>query len=219
MDKVEAFGIDTENYFFKFWDWVGGRYSVCSAVGAVPISLQYGYELFEKFLQGAKSVDDHFLNAPMEKNIPIIMGLLGVWNMSFLGFTARATLPYAEALVKLPAHIQQLDMESNGKHVNEYGEEVDYKVGELDFGEPGTNGQHSFFQLLHMGQVVPCEFIGFVQSQYEISLDGEDLSNHDELMSNFFAQPDALAMGKTEREVENGWNQKRVSCASGISWR
>lgn len=202
-DKVEAFGIDTDNHFFKFWEWVGGRYSVCSAVGAVPISLQYGYELFEKFLQGAKSVDDHFLSAPMEKNIPIIMGLLGVWNMSFLGYRARATLPYAEALIKLPAHIQQLDMESNGKHVNKYGIEVDYEVGELDFGEPGTNGQHSFFQLLHMGQVVPCEFIGFIQSQYDISLDGEDLSNHDELMSNFFAQPDALANGKTEQEVRD----------------
>lgn len=201
-DKVEAFGIDTEKYFFRFWDWVGGRYSVCSAAGAVPISLLYGYDLFEKFLKGAKSVDQHFMNTPLRRNIPVIMGLLGVWNMSLLGYTARTTLPYAEALLKLPAHIQQLDMESNGKHITRFGIEVDYPVGEVDFGEPGTNGQHSFFQLLHMGQVVPCDFIGFVQSQHDLCLDGEALSSHDELMSNFFAQPDALANGKTAGEVK-----------------
>jgi len=200
-DKVAAFGIDTENYFFRFWDWVGGRYSVCSAAGAVPISLLYGYELFEKFLQGAKSIDEHFMTAPMDKNIPIILGLLGVWNMSFLGYNTRTALPYAEALLKLPAHIQQLDMESNGKCMTRHNLEVDYPVGEIDFGEPGTNGQHSFFQLLHMGQTVPCDFIGFVQSQHDLCLDGESLSAHDELMANFFAQPDALAKGKTEEEV------------------
>mmetsp|Transcript_5036 Transcript_5036/g.14471 ORF Transcript_5036/g.14471 Transcript_5036/m.14471 type:complete len:784 (-) Transcript_5036:173-2524(-) len=200
-EKVKEFGIDTENCFFRFWDWVGGRYSMCSAAGAVPISLLYGYDLFQKFLDGAHSIDEHFLNAPFKKNIPVIMGLLGVWNMSFMGYNTRTTLPYAEALLKLPAHIQQLDMESNGKSVTRAGLEVDYPVGEVDFGEPGTNGQHSFFQLLHMGQTVPCDFIGFVQSQHDLCLDGEALSSHDELMANFFAQPDALAKGKTAEEV------------------
>jgi len=200
-DKVKEFGIDTENCFFRFWDWVGGRYSMCSAAGAVPISLLYGYDLFEKFLEGAHSIDEHFVTAPFNKNIPVLMGLLGVWNMSFMGYNTRTTLPYAEALLKLPAHIQQLDMESNGKYVTRAGLEVDYPVGEVDFGEPGTNGQHSFFQLLHMGQTVPCDFIGFVQSQHDLCLDGEALSSHDELMANFFAQPDALAKGKTAEEV------------------
>ena len=131
------------------------------------------------------------------------MGLLGVWNMSFLGYNTRTTLPYAEALLKLPAHIQQLDMESNGKSMTKFGIPVDYPVGEIDFGEPGTNGQHSFYQLLHMGQTVPCDFIGFVQSQHDLCLDDEKLSSHDELMANFFAQPDALATGKTAEEVRS----------------
>ncbi|CAB9504162.1 Glucose-6-phosphate isomerase [Seminavis robusta] len=202
-DKVRDFGIDTENRFFRFWDWVGGRYSVCSAAGAVPLSLLYGFDLFEKFLQGARSMDEHFRSAPMEKNIPILMGLLGVWNMSFLGYNTRTTLPYAEALLKLPAHIQQLDMESNGKSMTKFGIPVDYPVGEIDFGEPGTNGQHSFYQLLHMGQTVACDFIGFVQSQQDLCLDDEKLSSHDELMANFFAQPDALATGKTAEQVRS----------------
>jgi glucose-6-phosphate isomerase len=141
------------------------------------------------------------VEAPLDKNIPVIMGLLGVWNMSFLGYNARTALPYAEALLKLPAHIQQLDMESNGKCMTKYGVEVDYPVGEIDFGEPGTNGQHSFYQLLHMGQTVACDFIGFAQSQHDLCLDDESLSAHDELMANFFAQPDALACGKTAEEV------------------
>lgn len=200
-EKVAEFGIDTDSYFFRFWDWVGGRYSVCSAAGAVPISLLYGYDLFEKFLKGASSIDEHFTSTPFEENIPVLMGLLGVWNMSFLKYKARTTLPYAEALLKLPAHIQQLDMESNGKTMTKQGLEVDYPVGEIDFGEAGTNGQHSFYQLLHMGQTVPCDFIGFVQSQHDFCLDDETLSSHDELMANFFAQPDALANGKTVDEV------------------
>lgn len=147
-------------------------------------------------------MDEHFRTAPMDKNIPLLMGLLGVWNMSFMGYNTRTTLPYAEALLKLPAHIQQLDMESNGKSMTKYGYPVDYPVGEIDFGEPGTNGQHSFYQLLHMGQTVPCDFIGFVQSQHDLCLDDESLSSHDELMANFFAQPDALATGKTAEEVK-----------------
>ncbi|GJD12613.1 Glucose-6-phosphate isomerase, cytosolic [Galdieria sulphuraria] len=200
LDKVVKFGIAPEN-MFPFWDWVGGRYSVCSAVGALPISLQYGFDVFERFLQGAHSMDAHFRYAPLEGNLPVLLGLLGVWNMSFLNYNARAIHPYSEALLRFPAHIQQLDMESNGKHVNIFGEAVDYPVGEIDFGEPGTNGQHSFFQLLHMGQVVPCDFIGFIESQNPVCEEGEPVSNHDELMANFFAQPDALAFGKTAEEV------------------
>jgi glucose-6-phosphate isomerase len=201
VELVADFGIDTEQRFFRFWDFVGGRYSVCSAAGAVPISLLYGFDLFDKFLKGANSVDKHFMSAPFDRNIPVLMGLLGVWNMSFLKYQSRTTLPYAEALLKLPAHIQQLDMESNGKTMTKQGLEVDYPVGEIDFGEAGTNGQHSFYQLLHMGQVVPCDFIGFVQSQHDFCVEGESLSSHDELMANFFAQPDALAKGKTADEV------------------
>lgn len=152
-------------------------------------------------MQGARSMDDHFRNAPLDKNIPALLGLLGVWNMSFLGYNTRTILPYAEALLKLPAHIQQVDMESNGKYMTKFNIPIDYPVGEIDFGEPGTNGQHSFYQLLHMGQTVPCDFIGFVQSQHDLCLDDEELSSHDELMANFFAQPDALANGKTAEEV------------------
>jgi glucose-6-phosphate isomerase len=200
-DIVEDFGIDTRTGLFRFWDFIGGRYSVCSAAGAVPISLLYGFDVFEKFLKGANSIDKHFVSAPFHRNIPVLMGLLGVWNMSFLKYTARTTLPYAEALLKLPAHIQQLDMESNGKLMTKHGLEVDYLVGEVDFGEAGTNGQHSFYQLLHMGQIVPCDFIGFIESQHDFTLEGENLSAHDELMANFFAQPDALANGKTADEV------------------
>ncbi len=199
LEQTEKFGIDSQNVF-PFWNWVGGRYSVCSSVGALPLSLVYGFDVVEKFLAGARSIDSHFKNAPYERNLPILLGLLGVWNMSFLGHKSRAMHPYTEALNKLPAHIQQVDMESNGKHVSIHGQELDFEVGEIDFGEPGTLGQHSFFQLLHMGQTVPCTFIGFVESQNPICEDGEPVSNHDELMSNFFAQPDALATGKTAEE-------------------
>ncbi|KAI0565802.1 glucose-6-phosphate isomerase [Gracilaria domingensis] len=199
MEKTKEFGIAPENVF-PFWDWVGGRYSVCASVGALPLSLVYGYNVFEKFLSGARSIDKHLVNAPLERNIPVLMGLMGVWNMSFMGYKSRAMHPYTEALNKLPAHIQQVDMESNGKHVSRHGVELDFEVGEVDFGEPGTLGQHSFFQLLHMGQTVPCTFIGFIESQNPTCQDGEPVSNHDELMSNFFAQPDALARGKTAEE-------------------
>jgi glucose-6-phosphate isomerase len=201
VTMVEKFGIDPRNTF-EFWDWVGGRYSVCSAVGALPLSIQYGFESFSRFLEGARSVDSNFYNVSgaLEDNLAVVMGLLGVWNLSFLGYRSRALHPYAEALLKFPAHIQQVDMESNGKHVTLRGDDVDYAVGEIDFGEPGTNGQHSFFQLLHMGQPVPCDFIGFIESQYPLCIEGEPVSNADELMANFFAQPDALAYGKTADE-------------------
>ncbi|CAN7091269.1 unnamed protein product, partial [Brassica rapa subsp. narinosa] len=198
---VEKFGIDPNNAF-AFWDWVGGRYSVCSAVGVLPLSLQYGFSVVEKFLKGASSIDQHFQSTPFEKNIPVLLGLLSVWNVSFLGYPARAILPYSQALEKFAPHIQQVSMESNGKGVSIDGLPLPFETGEIDFGEPGTNGQHSFYQLIHQGRVIPCDFIGTVKSQQPVYLEGEVVSNHDELMSNFFAQPDALAYGKTPEQLQ-----------------
>ncbi|KAL1539554.1 glucose-6-phosphate isomerase [Salvia divinorum] len=206
LTLVEKFGIDPNNAF-AFWDWVGGRYSVCSAVGVLPLSLQYGFAVVEKFLKGASSIDQHFHSVPFEKNLPVLLGLLSVWNVSFLGYPARAILPYSQALEKLAPHIQQacsddsVSMESNGKGVSIDGVPLPYETGEIDFGEPGTNGQHSFYQLIHQGRVIPCDFIGVVRSQQPVYLKGELVSNHDELMSNFFAQPDALAYGKTPEQL------------------
>ncbi|XP_078163717.1 sugar isomerase (SIS) family protein [Carex rostrata] len=200
LPLVKDFGIDPANAF-AFWDWVGGRYSVCSAVGVLPLSLQYGFSVVEKFLEGARSIDNHFFSAPFESNIPVLVGLLSVWNVTFLGYPARAILPYAQALEKFAPHIQQLSMESNGKGVSIDGTPLPFEAGEIDFGEPGTNGQHSFYQLIHQGRVIPCDFIGIIRSQQPIYLKGEVVSNHDELMSNFFAQPDALAYGKTPAEL------------------
>jgi glucose-6-phosphate isomerase len=173
----------------------------CSAVGVLPLSLQYGFSVVEKFLEGARSIDNHFFSAPFESNIPVLVGLLSVWNVTFLGYPARAILPYAQALEKFAPHIQQLSMESNGKGVSIDGTPLPFEAGEIDFGEPGTNGQHSFYQLIHQGRVIPCDFIGIIRSQQPIYLKGEVVSNHDELMSNFFAQPDALAYGKTPAEL------------------
>nr|CAC82579.1 cytosolic phosphoclucose isomerase [Clarkia epilobioides] len=201
LPLVEKFGIDPNNAF-AFWDWVGGRYSVCSAVGVLPLSLQYSFAVVEKFLQGAHSIDQHFSSAPFEKNIPVLLGLLSVWNVSFLGYPARAILPYSQALEKLAPHIQQVSMESNGKGVSIDGLPLPFESGEIDFGEPGTNGQHSFYQLIHQGRVIPCDFIGVVKSQQPVYLKGEVVNNHDELMSNFFAQPDALAYGKTPEQLK-----------------
>ncbi|KAJ4811446.1 Glucose-6-phosphate isomerase [Rhynchospora pubera] len=200
LPLVKDFGIDPANAF-AFWDWVGGRYSVCSAVGVLPLSLQYGFSVVEKFLEGARSIDNHFYSAPFESNIPVLVGLLSVWNVTFLGYPARAILPYSQALEKFAPHIQQLSMESNGKGVSIDGTPLPFEAGEIDFGEPGTNGQHSFYQLIHQGRVIPCDFIGAVRSQQPIYLKGEVVSNHDELMSNFFAQPDALAYGKNPDEL------------------
>jgi len=202
LKLVKEFGIDPQNAF-AFWDWVGGRYSVCSAVGVLPLSLQYGFPIVSKFLEGARSVDNHFRTIPFEKNIPVLLGLLSVWNVSFLGYPARAILPYTQALEKFAPHIQQLSMESNGKGVSIDGVPLNFEAGEIDFGEPGTNGQHSFYQLIHQGRVIPCDFIGIIKSQQPIYLQGEVVSNHDELMSNFFAQPDALACGKTPEELRS----------------
>ncbi|CAE7246141.1 PGIC1-A [Symbiodinium sp. CCMP2592] len=201
LDKTKAFGIDSANVF-GFWDWVGGRFSVCSAVGVVPLALQYGFDVVQKFLAGCRAMDLHFRDAPLDKNLPSILGLLSVWNASCLGYEGCAVLPYCQALVRFVAHIQQLDMESNGKRVQMDGAECTVPTGAIYFGEPGTNGQHSFYQLMHQGRAIPADFIGFKVSQNPISLDGEPVSNHDELMSNFFAQPDALALGKTAEELK-----------------
>jgi glucose-6-phosphate isomerase len=201
IDLCKEFGIDEDN-IFGFWNWVGGRFSVCSAVGIVPLSLQYSFDVMESFLNGAHDIDEHFFHAPLRENIPVILGLLGVWNSTFMGYETRALLPYSQALKRFPAHIQQVDMESNGKRVAMDGTPLPFQAGEINFGEPGTNGQHSFYQLMHQGRVVPADFIGFMESQAPVSLEGEPVTNHDELMSNFFAQPDALAYGKTLNDLE-----------------
>jgi glucose-6-phosphate isomerase len=200
LEAVAAFGLDPNNAF-GFWDWVGGRYSVTSAVGMLPLALQYGFPLVERFLAGARSVDRHFASAPLKDNLPVLMGLLGVWNTTFLGCSAVAILPYCQALSKLAPHIQQVSMESNGKGVALDGTPLPFEAGEIIFGEPGTNGQHSFYQLIHQGRLVPCEFVGAAVGQQAVYLDGEVVSNHDELMSNYFAQADALAYGKTAAEL------------------
>eukprot|EP00201_Polytomella_parva_P022526 CAMPEP_0175041642 /NCGR_PEP_ID=MMETSP0052_2-20121109/2045_1 /TAXON_ID=51329 ORGANISM="Polytomella parva, Strain SAG 63-3" /NCGR_SAMPLE_ID=MMETSP0052_2 /ASSEMBLY_ACC=CAM_ASM_000194 /LENGTH=678 /DNA_ID=CAMNT_0016304213 /DNA_START=251 /DNA_END=2288 /DNA_ORIENTATION=- len=202
LKLVKEFGIDPENAF-GFWDWVGGRYSVCSAVGILPLALQYGFDVAKEFLEGANSMDDHFKTAPFSENLPVLLGLLSVWNVSFLGYAAKAILPYCQALAKFAPHIQQVDMESNGKGVAIDGTPLPFEAGEMDFGEPGTNGQHSFYQLIHQGRTIPCDFIGFKESQQPIFIPGEQISNHDELMSNFFAQPDALAYGKSAEDLRN----------------
>uniref|UniRef100_A0A7S2RXP7 Glucose-6-phosphate isomerase n=1 Tax=Rhizochromulina marina TaxID=1034831 RepID=A0A7S2RXP7_9STRA len=199
VDAAVAFGIAPDN-IFGFWDWVGGRFSVHSAVGMLPLSLQYGFPVMKDFLAGAHAMDEHFRTAPMADNLPVLLGLFGLWNSSFLGHATKAILPYSQALLRFPAHLQQLDMESNGKGVAMDGTPLPFGTGEIVFGEPGTNGQHSFYQLMHQGRVVPAEFIAVCRSQNPVVLPGEQVSNHDELMSNFFAQPDALAVGKTAAE-------------------
>jgi glucose-6-phosphate isomerase len=200
IEKTTAFGISR---VFGFWDWVGGRFSVCSAVGILPLALHFGFEVCEKFLAGAHYIDEHFRTTEWRNNIPILMGMVSVWNSSFLRIPANAILPYTQALVRFVAHIQQVDMESNGKRVDIHGNAVDFSTGQIIFGEPGTNGQHSFYQLLHQGTTIAsADFIGFKHSLAPQPIQvGETLENHDELMSNFFAQPDALAFGKTDHNA------------------
>ena len=196
LDKTRAFGIPDENVF-GFWEWVGGRFSVSSAVGLLPLSLQFGYDVCEEFLRGARDMDIHFSNAGRDdvwNNLPVALALISVWNHSFLGFASCAVLPYCQALNRFVPYLQQVDMESNGKRVSISGQNIPFDTAPATFGEPGTNGQHSFYQLLHQGtRIIPAEFIGFVKSDFDIHND--KVSNHDELMSNFFAQPDALALG------------------------
>ncbi|KQB99516.1 glucose-6-phosphate isomerase [Pedobacter sp. Hv1] len=191
---VAAFGIDTEN-MFEFWDWVGGRYSLWSAIG-LSISLGIGFDNFKQLLAGAHASDQHFENTPFEQNIPVILGLLGVWYINFFGAETHAILPYDQYLHRFAAYFQQGDMESNGKHVDRNGEPVDYETGPVIWGEPGTNGQHAFYQLIHQGtRLIPCDFIAPAQSLNPLG------NHHPILLSNFFAQTEALMNGKSEAEV------------------
>ena len=192
---VADFGIDTDN-MFEFWDWVGGRYSVDSAIG-LSLMIMIGPDRFREMLSGFRDIDDHFRNKPIEANVPVLLGLIGIWYRNFLGLDTHAVLPYSNDLERFPAYLQQLDMESNGKHVRRDGSEVSYETGPIVWGEPGTNGQHAFYQLLHQGTtVVPADLIGFVESTDEI---GEQ---HDMLIGNMIAQAEALAFGKTAEEVK-----------------
>jgi glucose-6-phosphate isomerase len=192
--EVREFGIDPAN-MFRFWDWVGGRYSVWSAIG-LSLALFIGMERFEDFLRGAHMVDEHFRTADLEENVPVIMGLLAVWYSSFFQAETQTVLPYDQYLEDFPAYLQQGEMESNGKRVTLSGQEVDYPTGPVIWGEPGTNGQHAFFQLLHQGtRLVPCDFIAFARSLNPM---GE---HHHILLANFFAQTEALMRGKTGEEA------------------
>lgn len=199
-EKVSEFGIDTNN-MFGFWDWVGGRYSVDSAIG-LSLMAVIGPQNFMSFLEGFHAVDEHFRTTPLEKNVPVLMGLLGVWYDDFLGAQSHAVLPYSQDLARFPAYLQQLTMESNGKSVRIDGTPVTAPTGEIYWGEPGTNGQHAFFQLLHQGtQLVPADFIGFATPNDDLPTADGTGSMHDLLMSNFFAQTKVLAFGKTADEI------------------
>jgi glucose-6-phosphate isomerase len=193
--EVSKFGIDTAN-MFGFWDWVGGRYSMTSAIGLSNM-IAFGPENFRAMLDGFHQMDEHFRTAPFEKNIPVIMGLLGLWYTDFFGAETMAVLPYEQYLKRFPAYLQQMTMESNGKQVTIGGREVDYQTGAIYWGEPGTNGQHSFYQLIHQGtKLIPCDFIAFAKTLNPLG------RHHDLLMANVFAQAEALAFGKTAAEVK-----------------
>ncbi len=192
--EVARFGIDTA-HMFEFWDWVGGRYSLWSAIG-LPIALAIGMDHFEAMLAGAEAMDTHFETAPLERNMPVILALLGLWYINFFGAESHAILPYDQYLARLPAYLQQADMESNGKRVTQDGETVDYATAPVIWGEPGTNGQHAFYQLLHQGtRIIPADFIVALDSQNPIG------AHHRLLVANGFAQTEALMRGKTESEV------------------
>jgi len=192
--EVRKFGIDPAN-MFPFWDWVGGRYSLWSAIG-LSVMVAVGPERFRELLAGAHAMDEHFRAAPFEKNLPVLLALLGLWYDAFFGAETQAILPYSHDLARFPAYLQQLDMESNGKHVDLDGRPVGYQTGPIVWGEPGTNGQHAFFQLLHQGtKLVPADFIGFLRPLDDVA------EHHPLLLANLFAQTEALAFGKTAEEV------------------
>ena len=191
---VSEFGIDTKN-MFEFWDWVGGRYSLWSAIG-LSICCSIGYENFEKLLEGANEMDNHFRNTKFEENIPVILSLIGIWYNNFYGAETEAILPYDQYMHRFSAYFQQGNMESNGKYVDRNGNVVDYQTGPIIWGEPGTNGQHAFYQLIHQGtKMIPCDFMAPAVSQNPVS------DHHPKLLANFFAQPEALMMGKTADQV------------------
>ncbi|HWE61344.1 MAG TPA: glucose-6-phosphate isomerase, partial [Chloroflexota bacterium] len=193
--EVAKFGIDTQN-MFGFWDWVGGRYSMCSAIG-LSTMIAIGPDQFRQMLAGFHAMDEHFRTAPFERNLPAIMGLLAVWYDDFFDAQTVAVLPYDQYLKRFPAYLQQLTMESNGKHVDLDGRLVSYQTGQIFWGEPGTNGQHSFYQLIHQGtKLIPCDFIAFCQTLNALG------RHQDLLIANVFAQTEALAFGKTPEEVK-----------------
>ncbi len=204
IPNVTDFGIAEEN-IFPLWDWVGGRFSLWSAVG-LSISLSVGYKNFEALLEGAYNMDEHFKNTPFEDNIPVVLGMLSIWYNNFFEAESEAIIPYSQYLHRLPAYLQQGIMESNGKSVDRNGNPVDYQTGTIIWGEPGTNAQHAFFQLIHQGtKLIPAEFIGFKHSLFE------DQDHQDKLMANFFAQTEALMNGKTEAEVIDELKSKNLS--------
>ncbi len=193
-EKVREFGIDTDN-MFGFWDWVGGRYSMDSAIG-LSLMVAVGPDDFLSMLDGFRAMDQHFLEAPLDRNLPVLMALLGIWNGNVLGFDTHAVLPYSQELSRFPAYLQQLDMESNGKSVRLDGSRVGYDTGAIEWGTAGTNGQHAYYQLLHQGtRIVPADLIGFLNPTTEIG------QHHDLLLANLFAQAEALAFGKTREQV------------------
>ena len=203
-EEVSRFGIDPQN-MFRFWDWVGGRFSLWSAIG-LPIALAVGMDRFRELLAGGRAMDEHFRNAPLEENMPVILGLLTVWYTNFFGVETQALLPYDQYLEDFPAYMQQGGMESNGKRVRLDGAPVDYSTGPILWGEPGTNGQHAFYQLIHQGtRLIPCDFIGFATSLNPL---GE---HHRILMANFFAQTEALMLGKTRDEARQELESKGLS--------
>jgi glucose-6-phosphate isomerase len=193
--EVSKFGIDTEN-MFGFWDWVGGRYSMDSAIG-LSTMIAIGPDAFGEMLDGFHQMDEHFRSTPFERNLPVLLGLIGFWYSTFFGAETVAVLPYEQYLKRFPAYLQQLTMESNGKSVTTNGASVNYSTGPIYWGEPGTNGQHSFYQLIHQGtHLIPCDFIGFVHSLNPLG------RHQDLLMANVFAQTEALAFGKTAEQVK-----------------
>lgn len=213
--KVAEFGLDPSEQLFVFWDWVGGRYSVWSAIG-LSVAIAVGPTNFRAFLDGAREIDEHFRHRPPRHNIPIILALLGIWYINFFGWHSHAVLPYCQRLARFPAYLQQLDMESNGKRARLHpapGEEfVGWSTGPVVWGEPGTNGQHAFFQLLHQGtEIIPCDFIGFIHSDYPLP------DHQAKLLANLVAQTEALALGKTLEEVEADLHEQAQK--SGKPWR
>ena len=204
---VAAFGIDTAN-MFEFWDWVGGRYSLWSAIG-LSIALYIGFDRFEELLTGAHDMDNHFKTAPWDKNIPVILAMLGVWYNNFHGADSHAILPYDQYMHRFAAYFQQGDMESNGKGVQKDGSKVNYSTGPIIWGEPGTNGQHAFYQLIHQGtKLIPCDFIAPAQSHNPLS------DHHPKLLANYFAQTEALMTGKTAEEVKGELEKEGLSAAA-----
>jgi glucose-6-phosphate isomerase len=206
--EVQKFGIDPAN-MFEFWDWVGGRYSLWSAIG-LSIALFIGMDHFEELLSGAFEMDEHFRTAPFEKNLPVILALIGVWYNDFFNAQSQAILPYDQSMHRFAAYFQQGDMESNGKSVSRDGKKVDYQTGPIIWGEPGTNGQHAFYQLIHQGtKLIPCDFLAPAQSHNPLG------QHHPILLSNFFAQTEALMQGKTEEQVraellKDGKSERRI---------